>query len=167
MRMSTSTRSIACVAAVLGAAFLGACDAGKAPQAVVLDMVLFNYLPRPIFDVFLNGKAGHSSFAFPETGGGTIVGVEVPFGPQKLTWRLGGPEGMAGNGDVVTARNQADLTLDAVPVNAQFIAVHIYPDYTAELITTQHYPRETERGRSEGEAATTKITPAATEKGLP
>lgn len=148
-------------------AMLGACAKRSPSHAVVLDMVLFNYLPRPIFDVFLNGKASHSSFAFPETGGGTIVGVEVPFGPQKLTWRLDGPEGMAGNGDVVTARNQADLRLEVVAANAQFIAVHIYPDDSAELITTQHYPRETERGRREGEAASTKVMPTATEKGLP
>jgi hypothetical protein len=111
-------------------------------------MVLFSYLDRPIFDAFLNGKGGDSTFGDPEAAGGsTITGVSVPLGPQRVTWRLGGPEGMSHNGELVVARNVPLLT--EVPTKARFIAVHIYPDDTVELLLSEHYPRPSPRGEEE------------------
>lgn len=149
--MSVSLHRRLLTLSLIGLFTISACEAKKMPKTVVLDMVVFSYLPRPIFDVYLNGKGGDSSFVYPETGGSTITGVVVPLGSQKVSWRLGGPEGMVGNGDRVEAANV--LPLVSVSDSAKFIAVHIYQDSTVELIATQHYPRPTERGVREGEQA--------------
>lgn len=115
-------------------------------MTVTLDTVVFNYLDRFIFDVFIDGKAGDSSDPYPNTGGSTITGVELTLGPKTVTWRLDGPQGMARNGETVTARNR--LELNAVPTGSTFLGIHIYPDETVELIPTAHYPRATEKGRT-------------------
>lgn len=116
-------------------------------MSITLDVVLFSYLDRPIFDVFISGKAGDSSGVYPETGGSTISGVQLKLGPQKILWTLGGPEGLARNGEVVTAKNQPELK-DAAP-NAKYVAIHIYPDDTVELFTSKYYPGPSPRGELE------------------
>ena len=116
--------------------------AGKAEQSsVTLDVVTFNYWNRPIYDVFIDGKSGDSSTAYPETGGSTITGVKLRTGPKTVTWKLTGKRGTPRNGEMVTARNAPQLV--DVPRDAVFLAVHIYPDETVELITSRHYPRKT------------------------
>ncbi|WP_143745649.1 hypothetical protein [Massilia sp. KIM] len=122
--------------------FFSSCKA--APMTVVLDVVLFNYLDRAIFDVFIDGKAAALSTPYPHTGGGTISGVRLQLGPKTVTWRLGGPEGMPRNGETVAAKNRLELT--SLPPNAEFLAVHIYPGDIVELIPSVHYPQETEKG---------------------
>ena len=111
---------------------------------VTLDIVFFNYLDRPIFDAFVDGKGGDSSYPYPETGGSTITGVTLSTGPKKVTWRLDGPTGAARNGETVTAKNTP--VLPDVSGGARYLAVHIYPDETVELVVTRHYPRATEKG---------------------
>ncbi|KQQ39192.1 hypothetical protein ASF61_22285 [Duganella sp. Leaf126] len=111
---------------------------------VVLNVVLFNYLDRPIFDVYVDGKVGESSDAYPSTGGGTMMNVELALGPKKVSWRLDGPAGMARNGDTVTNKNP--LTLDQVVPGARYLAIHIYPDETVELVTSVQRPEKTARG---------------------
>lgn len=123
---------------------LAACKSG--PRSVTLDVVTFNYLNRPIFDVFVDGKGGDSSTAYPATGGSTMSGVKLYVGPKQVTWTLDGEPGTPRNGEVVSAKNP--LSLNAVPADAVFLAVHIYPDETVELITSRHYPRKTEKGRA-------------------
>jgi hypothetical protein len=125
--------------------FISACE--SKPMTVNLDVVLFSYIDRPVFEVFINGDAGSSSRGMPAVGGGTIAGVSIPLGPQKVTWTLDGPEGMARNGEKVNAKNS--LELKDVPQNHRYLAIHIYPDDTVELITTVHYPRPSERGEIE------------------
>lgn len=114
---------------------------------VVLNVVLFSYLDRPIFDVFIDGKAGESSGVYPETGGGTIVGVRLALGPKTVTWRLDGPQGMARNGDTVSSKNA--LQLNAVVAGARYLAIHIYPDDTVELTSSVHFPQPSARGAIE------------------
>lgn len=114
--------------------------------AVTLDVVTFNYLDRPVLDVFIGEQAGDSSMPYPETGGSTIMGVRFRPGPQKVTWRLDGPRGTPRNGETVTAKNVP--VLGPVLRDAVFLGVHIYPDETVELIPTRHYPRATEKGKA-------------------
>lgn len=111
---------------------------------ITLNVVLFNYLDRPIFDVCVDGKVGESSSAYPSTGSGMITGVSLSLGPKKVTWRLDGPKGMSRNGEVVSNKNP--LTLDDVMPGAKFLGVHIYPDETVDLIASVRVPRKTERG---------------------
>ena len=119
-----------------------ACGAPK--MSVTLDLVFFNYLDRPIFDAFVDGKGGDSARPYPATGGSTISGVTLALGPKKVSWRLDGPKGTPRNGEMVIARNTTELT--GIPDDARYLAVHIYPDETVELIVTRHYPRASEKG---------------------
>jgi hypothetical protein len=107
-------------------------------KTVILDAVVFSYLDRPIFDVFLNGKWVGDSGAYPATGGGTITGVTVQLGIQKITWRY------ADTGETVAAQNAPELA--AVPRGHSYLAIHEYPNNTVELLTPQNYPSESARG---------------------
>lgn len=134
----------------LGLCFLlWACKSN--PKTVTLDVVTFNYWNRPIYDVFIDGKSGDSSTAYPATGGSTISGVRLALGPKQVTWRLDGELHLPRNGDLVTARNVPHLT--NVAADAHFLAVHIYPDETVELITSRHYPDSTAKGEAMAAAA--------------
>jgi hypothetical protein len=118
-------------------------------KVTTLDVVIFNYIDRPIFDVYLNGEMIGGSAALsksPYGQFGTVVGVKIPFGPQKLTWRLDGPAGTARNGDTITASNSIILPNDAVTSGSHTLGVHIYPDDTAELIVSNGILEQTERG---------------------
>jgi hypothetical protein len=115
-------------------------------MTVTLDVVTFNYLSRPIFDVYIGGEVGDSSMPYPETGGGTIVGVQLRLGAQKVSWRLDGKRGTPRNGETVVAKNVP--LLQDVPSDAVFLGVHVYPDETVELIPTRHYPQPTARGQA-------------------
>ncbi len=119
----------------------------------VFEVVLFSYLNRPIFDVLLSGHdigvAG--AFVRRQAGGGSMSGVAVKFGPHTVSWRLGGPEGMARNGETVHAKNRP--VLSSPPLEHRFLCVHVYPDDTVELVTSEHFPTQTDRGVVMGEAA--------------
>ena len=150
-RLQTKGRLRRCIAGMLAIVFsLGACSSAR--RSVSLDVVTFNYWNRPIHDVFIDGKSGDSSTAYPQTGGSTISGVKLRLGPKQVTWKLSGKRGTPRNGETVTARNA--LELRNVPKDAVFLAIHIYPDETVELITSRHYPGETEKGTSMALAAT-------------
>jgi hypothetical protein len=134
---------------LLGAAccllFVDICEAK--PMNVVLNVVVFNYLDRPILDVLIDGKVGETSDAYPDTGGGTVLDVELALGPKKVTWRLDGPKGMARNGETVTNKNPLQL-LEVVP-DARYLGIHIYPDDSVELTTSAQRPNKTSRGEIE------------------
>lgn len=126
----------------LGFLFLSACEAK--PMSVNLDVVLFSYLDRPIFDVYLNRTDIGVAGPWPYSGRGTMTGVEIPLGPQKISWRLDGPRGTPGNGETVMAKNLPELK--GVPSNSVFLGVHIYGDDTVELIPSEHFPDVSTRG---------------------
>jgi hypothetical protein len=130
--------------AALGLIFLSACE--EKPMTVTLDVVLFSYLNRPIFDVFVGKTDIGVAGPWPYSGRGSMSGVQLPLGPQKITWRLGGPEGMPRNGDTVTAKNIPELK--AVPRETVFLGVHIYADDTVELIVSQHFPELSAKGQA-------------------
>jgi hypothetical protein len=134
---------------LLGAAccllFVDICEAK--PMHVVLNVVVFNYLNRPIFDVFIDGKVRETSDAFPDTGGGAVLDVELALGPKNVAWRLDGPKGMARNGETVTNKNPLQL-LDVAP-DARYLGMHIYPDDSVELTTSAQRPNKTSRGEIE------------------
>lgn len=129
-----------------GACFLLINACGAKTMKVRLNVVLFNYLDRPIFEVLIDGNVGASSDKYPGTGSGTLMGIQLAPGPKKVTWRLDGPEGLAHNGDTVTSKNMPELK--PIP-GGKYLGIHIYPDYTVELITTESFPRVSERGASE------------------
>jgi hypothetical protein len=76
----------------------------------------------------------------------TVAGVTVATGLQKLTWRLGGPGGMPHNGDTVVAGNAIHVSVEDLPKYTEALGVHIYPDYTAELVFSDEMPHQSPRG---------------------
>lgn len=108
-------------------------------KGVTLDVVLFNYQNIAIFDVLLSG--GDIGVANVYGGGGIMTGVTISLGPQTLTWRDGA------SGKTFSVKNSLNLTKDQIPPKAEYLAVHIYPDGTAELAVSQYIPEITSRGR--------------------
>jgi hypothetical protein len=135
---------------IAGTCFLltSACEAK--PMKVRFDIVLFNYLDRPIFGVLIDGTIDASSDKYPATGSGTKMGIQLAPGAKRVTWRLDGPEGTPRNGETVESKNNPDLI--AVP-GGKYLGIHIYPDFTVELISTKQFPRVSERGELEMEKA--------------
>ncbi|USX11314.1 hypothetical protein NHH88_16460 [Oxalobacteraceae bacterium OTU3CAMAD1] len=130
--------------AACGFLLLNACEAKD--MRVVLDLVLFNYLDRPIFAVNVDGVGYEVSGAYPETGKSTTTGFALTLGPKVVTWKLDGPKGTPRNGETVQNKNALALTQSEIVPGAKFISVHIYPDDTVELVTSAHFPRATARG---------------------
>ena len=83
---------------------------------------------------------------WPYGGTGIITEVIVPFGLQKLTWRLDGPKGMARVGELVQLKNRVVINPGDVPSNARYLGIHLYPDDTAEVTFSENLPDRTERG---------------------
>lgn len=108
-------------------------------MTVTLDVVLFSYLDRAIFDVILNKTDIGVAGPWPYSGRGSMSGVQMPLGPLKVTWRFGD------TGETVVAKNQPELK--DVPRAAVFLGVHIYGDNTVELVPSQHFPEMSERGK--------------------
>lgn len=130
-----------------GFLLLNACEAKD--MRVVLDMVLFNYLDRPIFAVSVDGMGYEVSGAYPETGKATTTGIEFTLGPKIVLWKLDGPKGKARNGETVQNKNPLELTRSQIVPGAKFLSVHIYADDTVELITSAHFPQVSARGEKE------------------
>jgi hypothetical protein len=63
-----------------------------------------------------------------------------------VTWRLSGPPGMKNNGDTVTSKNSPELVSIR---GGKYLGIHVYPDYTVELIPSVGFPQVSERGQLE------------------
>jgi hypothetical protein len=134
-----------CLASLVAAPFLNSACEGERTHGT-FDVILFSYLDRPIFDVRVDGFDIGVAGEYPHSGGGSISGVFLKFGPHRVSWRLGGPKGTARNGERVQARNEP--VLNAAPSNHRHLGVHIYADDTVEFVTSIHYPELSERGRA-------------------
>lgn len=113
---------------------------------VFLNVVAYNFLGRPILDILFNGEDLGVAGPFGLTG--TITGVRVPFGVQKLTWRLDGSEDMPRLGETVTAKNQLVVREQDITPDTRYIGLHLYPDETAEITFAQFIPELTARGEA-------------------
>jgi hypothetical protein len=125
---------------------LSSCRGG--PANTYLDISLYNYLDRAIFDVDMNGAGFMGAPGHGFYGSNAVMLMQpITLGPQIVTWRLGGPEGTPRNGERVVARNNPMLRV--VPKDAKWLALHIYDDDTVEIKLSTGTPDEleTERGR--------------------
>lgn len=125
--------------------FVNPCEAKS--MKVVLNIVVFSYWSRPIFEVNIDGKGDEASGAYPNTGKGVTGGVPITLGPKKVTWRLGGPEGLPRNGETLVNKNILEL-IEILP-GANYLGIHIYPDETVELSTSVRRPGPSAKGLSE------------------
>lgn len=114
-------------------------------KEIVLNVVMYSNLDRPIHDIIFNGT--DLGVANKYGGTGTITGVRIPFGKQTLRWDLGGPEGMARNGERVQVKNTIVITREQIPPGTRYIGLHLYPDDTAEITFAEFIPERTTRGK--------------------
>ena len=114
------------------------------PQEAVLNVVMYSNLDRPIHDIIFNGSDLGVATKFGGTG--TITGVRSPFGHQTLTWTLGGPEGMARNGEIAKVKNKLAISPEQIPSGTRYIGLHLYLDDTAEVTFAEFIPERTARG---------------------
>ncbi|MQA36786.1 hypothetical protein [Rugamonas aquatica] len=113
-------------------------------MTIIAEAVLFSYLDRPIFDVVVGNTDVGVSGVYPSTGGGTMSGARFSSGAQTVRWTLDGPRGTPRNGEVVHAQNHPELAPPSA--GEHYLAVHIYPDNTVELIYSKNYPQLSPRG---------------------
>lgn len=111
-----------------------------------IDVVLYSFLDRHIFNISLNDETLGVASKYGSTS--VVTGVTVPLGEQKLSWRLDGPEGMARNGETVNMKNKVVLKVEDIPAKARYMGVYIYPDETVEFTFAEYMPRNTPRGEA-------------------
>lgn len=125
-------RRTICIGA-LGLIFLSACEAK--PMNAYLNISIFSYLDKPIFDVYVNktdfGEAPAQGFYGSNA---VMLNQPITLGPQKVTWRF------ADTGKTVTAKNTPELK--EIPSGVKWIALHIYADDTVELAFSKGTPDE-------------------------
>jgi hypothetical protein len=86
-----------------------ACEAK--PKRVKLNISLFSYLDRPVFDMKMNGTDFMSSLEHGFYGANDVMTMQsITLGRQIVTWTLSGPQGAPGNGVSVTAKNSPVLS---------------------------------------------------------
>jgi hypothetical protein len=127
---------------------LVACGKGGKPMKseIGIDVVLYSFLDRHIFDIYLNDETLGGASKYGSTS--VVTDVTVPMGEQRLSWRLDGPKGMARNGETVKMKNKVVLKATDIPGNATYMGVYIYPDETVEFTFTEYMPRNSARGES-------------------
>ena len=119
-----------------GLTMLLGCEAK--PGTVTLDVVVFSYLSRPIFDVSVGGTDVGVAGPWPYSGRGSMSGVLLRLGRQPVKWRLGD------TGEVVAS---SAPELKEVPSDATFLGLHIYEDQSVDLVLSQHFPELSQRGQ--------------------
>jgi hypothetical protein len=105
-----------------------------AEKKMNLNVIVFNYWPRAIADVSINGQyAGGSYSAYRPGGAGAsmVSGVPIHVGEQKIEWMLDGGENQPRLFEKITAT----VNLKDIPSNAKVLGIHIYPNETVYVET--------------------------------
>lgn len=113
-------------------------------KETVLNVEVYSYLDRPIYDIIFNGTDLGVMNSYGGTG--TITGVRIPFGIQTLRWNLDGPKGTARNGELVKVKNNITIFPEKIPPRTRYVGLHLYPDDTAEVTFAEFVPDRTPRG---------------------
>ncbi|MBE3024332.1 hypothetical protein [Janthinobacterium sp. GW458P] len=147
-------QSIICRRSMLG--FLGlllliplsACGqgGGKMKKEIILDVVMYSNVDRVITNIIFNDTDLGVMNKYGSTG--TVAGVVIPFGVQKLEWTLGGPKGTPRNGELMKVKNELVIFQEKIPPRTRYLGLHLYPDDTAEITFHEYLPEITERGKN-------------------
>lgn len=113
---------------------------------VHLNISLFSYLNHPIFDVDMNGTDFMAASERAFYGANAVMVMQtIVLGPQSVSWKLDGPEGMPRNGELVNANNMP--VLHELPEGVKWLALHIYDDDTVEIKLSKGSRDELQRER--------------------
>ncbi len=110
-------------------------------QAENLNVVVFNYWPRPMADVYVDGQhvgAGFGAYGPGGTGGKISCCHEARTGKVEIKWMLGGGEDDPMTGNMMSAVAE----LKEIKPNARYLGVYLYPDGTVALDTARGIPDE-------------------------
>jgi hypothetical protein len=114
-------------------------QAGCGAQGMDMNIVVFNYWPRAMGNVYLDGQhvgAGFGAFGPGGTGGSISCCHRVKAGKVKVDWILSG-----GEGDPLTGTTMsASAELKEIKPNANYLGVYLYPDGTVALDTAKGIP---------------------------
>ena len=128
-------RQLFAATAVVVLALQSGCDG----QSTELNVVVFNYWPRPMADVHVNGQfvgAGYGAFGPGGTGGKISCCFVIQLGSVTVDWMLGG-----GEGDPLTGTTRsAHAVLESIKPGAQYLGVYLYPNGTVALDTAKGIP---------------------------
>jgi hypothetical protein len=107
--------------------------------AVEMNVVVFNYWPRALADVYVNGQhvgAGYGAFGPGGTGSKISCCYKVKPGSVKIDWMLGG-----GEGDPLTGTTRtATVSLKEIRPGADYLGVYLYADGRVLLDTARGIP---------------------------
>ena len=104
-----------------------------------MNVVVFNYWPRPLADVYVNGQhlgAGYGEFGPGGTGGSISCCHKVKAGSVKVDWVLDGRADDPLTGTKMSASGE----LKEVKPGATYLGVYLYPDGTVALDTAKGIP---------------------------
>jgi hypothetical protein len=119
----------------IGTLTLSACGA----KSMDMNVVVFNYWPQPLADVYVNGQhvgAGFGSYQSGGTGGSISCCHKVAPGTVELKWVLDGGDNDTNVGKTLSAT----ATLSSIKPDAKYLGVYLYPDGTVELDTAKGVP---------------------------
>ena len=104
-----------------------------------MNVVVFNYWPRAVSFVYVEGQnvgGGFGAFGPGGTGGSISCCHRVKAGKVKVDWMLGG-----GEGDPLTGTKMSALgELKEIKPGADYLSVYLYPDGTVALDTAKGIP---------------------------
>ena len=104
-----------------------------------MNVVVFNYWPRAISFVYIDGKnvgGGYGAFGPGGTGSKISCCYKVKTGTIKVDWMLGGGEGDPLTGTTMSALGE----LKEIKPGADYLGVYLYPDGTVALDTAKGIP---------------------------
>ena len=119
--------------------FIAVIQTGCGAQAMEMNVVVFNYLPRPLADVYVNGQhvgAGYGEFGPGGTGGSISCCHKVKVGSVKVDWVLDGRADDPLTGKKMSASGE----LKEIKPGADYLGVYLYPDGTVALDTAKGIP---------------------------
>lgn len=132
----TLPKPIRAGAMVALAAMLNSCGV----HAVEMNVVVFNYWPRALADVYVDGQHVGAGFGGTNmqsgTGGSISCCHSVKAGKVTIKWMLGGGEHDPLTGKIMSATAE----LKQIKPNADYLGVYLYEDGTVALDTARGIP---------------------------
>lgn len=104
--------------------------------AMDMNVVVFNYWPRAMADVYVDGQ--HVGAGFEQGGGGSSISCcyKVRPGEVQVKWMLDGPPN-----DPLTGKTlSSSARLEKINPGARYLGVYLYPDGTVALDTAKGIP---------------------------
>jgi hypothetical protein len=132
-----SLKAIRIATSILAFSALASCGV----KGVDMNVVVFNYWPRAMADVYVDGQhvgAGFGEFGPGGTGGSISCCHLVKTGMVKIDWMLDGR-----SDDLLTGKTMtASAKLIEIKPGARYLGVYLYPDGTVALDTAKGIPED-------------------------